>query len=97
MPDLESPTILVSTQLLNHNLIELCVIDSGHGISKDKLKRIFNPFFTTKSSGMGMGLSISSSIIEAHNGKLYARNNAEQGARFCFTLPITKEYSGNNK
>ena len=97
MPDLESPTILVSTQLLNHNLIELCVIDSGHGISKDKLKRIFNPFFTTKSSGMGMGLSISRSIIEAHNGKLYARNNAEQGARFCFTLPITKEYSGNNK
>ncbi len=96
MPDLESPAILVSTRLKNHNLIELCVIDSGHGISKDKLKRIFNPFFTTKSSGMGMGLSISSSIIEAHNGKLYARNNAEQGARFCFTLPITKEYSGNN-
>ncbi|MCU7951218.1 MAG: PhnD/SsuA/transferrin family substrate-binding protein [gamma proteobacterium symbiont of Bathyaustriella thionipta] len=97
MSDIESPTILVSTRLFNHNLIELCVIDSGHGISEDKLKRIFNPFFTTKSSGMGMGLSISSSIIEAHDGKLYAQNNADQGARFCFTLPITEQPGNNNE
>ena len=43
-----------------------------------------------------MGLSISSSIIEAHDGKLYAENNTDQGARFCFTLPITEEQLGNN-
>lgn len=96
MSDIESPTIVVSTKLHNHNSIELCVVDSGHGISEDKLKRIFNPFFTTKSSGMGMGLSISNSIIEAHDGKLYAQNNTSQGAKFCFTLPITEEQSGNN-
>jgi len=96
MSDNESPTIVISTKRHNHKQIELCVIDSGHGISEDKLKRIFNPFFTTKSGGMGMGLSISSSIIEAHDGKLYALNNIEQGARFCFTLPITEEQTGNN-
>ena len=96
MTEIEEATIIVSTKRFNNNFIELCVIDSGHGISEDKLKRIFNPFFTTKSTGMGMGLSISSSIIEAHDGKLYARNNTEQGARFCFTLPITEEHLGNN-
>ncbi len=87
----ESPSILVSTKQLNNSLIELCVIDSGEGISKDKLKRIFNPFFTTKSSGMGMGLSISHSIIEAHHGKLYAQNNSDKGSQFCFTLPAKEE------
>ncbi len=91
MSNIEKPVIMVSTRRLDPKLIELCVIDSGHGISEDKLKRIFNPFFTTKTSGMGMGLSISSSIIEAHDGKLYAENNPEQGARFCLTLPITEE------
>ena len=91
MSNIEKPSIMVTTRLSGHKMIELCVIDSGHGISEDKLKRIFNPFFTTKSSGMGMGLSISSSIIEAHDGKLYAENNTEQGARFCLTLPVTEE------
>ncbi len=96
MSGIEKPSIIVTTRRCNHKYIELCVIDSGHGISKDKLKRIFNPFFTTKNSGMGMGLSISSSIIEAHDGKLYAENNTEQGARFCLTLPITEEHLGSN-
>ena len=96
MADIDEPTIKVSTRRFNNNYVELCVIDSGHGISEDKLKRIFNPFFTTKTSGMGMGLSISSSIIEAHDGKLYAENNTDRGARFCFTLPITEEQLGNN-
>ncbi len=96
MSGIEKPSIIVSTRRSNHKYIELCVIDSGHGISEDKLKRIFNPFFTTKNSGMGMGLSISSSIIEAHDGKLYAENNTEQGARFCLTLPISEEHLGSN-
>ncbi|MDX2503653.1 MAG: ATP-binding protein [Gammaproteobacteria bacterium] len=96
MSGIEEPTIKVSTRRFTNDLIKLCVIDSGHGISEDKLKRIFNPFFTTKTSGMGMGLSISSSIIEAHDGKLYAENNTKQGARFCFTLPITEQLLGNN-
>ena len=95
MFDIEKPTIIISTRRSDQKFIELCVIDSGHGISEDKLKRIFNPFFTTKTSGMGMGLSISSSIVEAHDGKLYAENNPQQGARFCLTLPITEEQPGN--
>ncbi len=84
---------------LEDDMIELCVVDNGHGIGKDKIKQIFNPFFSTKNSGMGMGLSISSSIIDAHNGKLYASNNTIQGARFCFTLPLEKEtqfHTGND-
>ena len=96
MTEIEEPAIRVSTQRFNTDFVELCVIDSGHGISEDKLKRIFNPFFTTKTSGMGMGLSISSSIIEAHDGKLYAENNTGQGARFCLTLPVKEEHLGNN-
>ncbi|MCK5666617.1 MAG: PhnD/SsuA/transferrin family substrate-binding protein [Thiotrichaceae bacterium] len=102
--EVNEANIIISTKQLEtpsheNDMIELCVIDNGHGISKDKLTRIFNPFFTTKNSGMGMGLSISSSIIEAHNGRLYASNNTIQGARFCFTLPLTKEiqeHIGNN-
>ncbi len=96
MSSIENPVIMVSTRRLNQQIIELCVIDSGHGISEDKIKRIFNPFFTTKTTGMGMGLSISSSIIEAHDGKLYAENNSTQGARFCLTLPITEEPISEN-
>ncbi len=97
----EHPAITVVTRRADKKFVELCVIDSGHGISEDKLKRIFNPFFTTKTSGMGMGLSISSSIIETHDGKLYAENNPVSGARFCFTLPVTEQpvtekHLGNN-
>ncbi|MCU7835129.1 MAG: PhnD/SsuA/transferrin family substrate-binding protein [gamma proteobacterium symbiont of Taylorina sp.] len=100
--NVNGPGITISTKLVRDDAIELCIIDNGHGISKDKLKRIFNPFFTTKNSGLGMGLSISKSIIEAHDGKLYATNNTIQGARFCLTLPLISQNnvlegrSGNN-
>jgi len=67
------------------------VADSGVGISADSADRLFNAFFTTKSGGMGMGLSICRSIIEAHGGRLAAANNAGPGARFQFTLPTYQE------
>ena len=67
------------------------VTDSGVGISAENADRLFNAFFTTKSSGMGMGLPICRSIIEAHGGGMSAANNVGPGARFQFTLPVHQE------
>jgi two-component system sensor kinase FixL len=70
-------------------LIKVAVSDCGTGLTSDQLDRIFQPFFTTKRDGLGMGLSITRSIIEAHGGRLWAENNADHGATFSFTLPVT--------
>jgi signal transduction histidine kinase len=63
------------------------VRDTGPGLSPESLPRLFEPFYTTKSEGMGMGLSICRSIIEAHGGRLYAIPCEPQGALFQFTIP----------
>ena len=67
------------------------VTDSGVGISAENADRLFNAFFTTKSSGMGMGLSICRSIVEAHGGRMSAVNNVGPGATFQFVLPLHQE------
>lgn len=67
------------------------VEDSGTGFDPDKIDRIFEPLFTTKREGMGMGLSICRSIIEAHGGRLWATANLPHGATFQFTLPVNAD------
>jgi two-component system sensor kinase FixL len=70
--------------------VEVAVADTGPGIPTDVLPNVFDPFFSTKSNGMGMGLSISRTIVEAHGGQLWAENN-HRGATLRFTLPIVEE------
>ncbi len=65
----------------------VAVEDAGPGLEPQALERLFQPFYTTKVSGMGMGLSIARSIVEAHGGKIWATNNRTRGATFHFTLP----------
>ena len=66
---------------------EVAVTDTGPGISRDRLPRLFDAFFTTKEYGMGLGLSIARSIIESHGGRIWAEKNTDGGAAFRFTLP----------
>jgi signal transduction histidine kinase len=68
---------------------ELSVSDRGSGIQEDKLKKVFEPFYTSKEQGMGMGLSIARTIIEAHHGVISARNRDHGGASFRIKLPIS--------
>ena len=71
--------------------VVVAVEDSGIGIDKADLERVFHAFFTTKPEGLGMGLAIARSIVEAHHGRLEARSNPERGATFTLTLPAAKE------
>lgn len=80
-------TLTVSTVLDGNGLLLTSIADRGNGIPSDAADRLFEPFFTTKAQGLGLGLSICRSIIDAHGGRLCADNNADQGATFTFALP----------
>jgi C4-dicarboxylate-specific signal transduction histidine kinase len=83
--------VIIRSQQDDANEVLVAVRDSGMGIDPDDAERLFNAFFTTKPSGMGMGLSISRSIIAAHGGRLWALLNADHGATFQFTVPINSQ------
>jgi two-component system sensor kinase FixL len=69
------------------DMIEIAVSDTGHGFGHDGQANLFQPFFTTKETGMGVGLSISRTIIDTHGGRMWAETNEAGGATFRFTLP----------
>jgi signal transduction histidine kinase len=72
----------------NKNEIIVGITDTGSGINKDIFTKLFSKFITKSTQGTGLGLYISKSIIEAHGGKIWAKNNKDGGATFMFTLPI---------
>jgi PAS domain S-box-containing protein len=71
--------------------VEISVADRGHGIAPEQISQIFELFFTTKRNGMGLGLSIARSIIEAHRGRLWVESNSDGGVTFRFTVPIIED------
>jgi two-component system sensor kinase FixL len=85
--------LIVSNTAADDDMIEIEVSDTGSGFADDVKTNLFQTFFTTKDTGMGVGLSISRSIIEAHGGRMWAESNASGGATFRFTLPAASSES----
>jgi signal transduction histidine kinase len=91
-PITDRPQILRATsEIRDGERVVVAIEDSGTGIDPEKFDRLFDTFFTTKPHGMGMGLSICRSIIEAHNGRLWATAGAQYGSVFSFELPTRQE------
>ena len=86
----ERRELIVNTSRDESGDILVCIRDSGPGLAPDRIDRIFQPFYTSKAGGMGMGLSICQSIMEAHGGRLWASANAPRGAVFQFMLPCAQ-------
>jgi signal transduction histidine kinase len=88
-----SGTIAVITRVSANDpaTVQVTVCDCGKGVvNPAELKTFFQPFFTTKTSGLGMGLAISRALIEAHGGKMWAEQNPDRGISVHFTLPVEK-------
>jgi signal transduction histidine kinase len=79
--------LMITTRNIAPDQVQVTVEDSGIGLDPNTMARIFEPFYTTKSGGMGMGLSISRSILEKHGGRLWATAHDGPGPTFQFTLP----------
>jgi signal transduction histidine kinase len=89
--------LVIKTERHNGDGVCLAVTDSGVGLEPHASDRLFEPFYTTKDDGMGMGLSVSRFIVENHHGRLWATSNEGPGATFSFTIPgasgVTAEHS----
>jgi two-component system sensor kinase FixL len=88
MQNCERREMKVSTRIVEGNLIRADVADTGPGLPEEIKDRLFEQFTTTKPHGLGVGLSISRSIVEAHNGKIWAAPNPGGGTIFSFVLPL---------
>lgn len=82
--------ITARTSLVDDATAEVSIADSGPGIAHEKIEHIFEPFFSTKDAGMGMGLSIARTIVASHRGRIWAANRREGGAVLRFTIPLAK-------
>jgi signal transduction histidine kinase len=80
--------LAVATRRLSEFEIETAVCDQGRGLADEAAGRLFEPFFSTKTDGMGLGLSICRTIVEAHGGRIWITPNSERGVTARFTLPI---------
>ncbi len=85
----DSRKIVIKTENVQDQSVRVSVMDFGEGIDETRREKLFEPFYTTKPGGMGMGLAISARIIRAHSGSIWGENNHDRGATFSFSLPAT--------
>lgn len=83
----EQRSLRIRTEQRSDGTVEASLQDAGSGLSAEALEQLFAPFYTTKPEGMGLGLSISQSIVESHGGRMHVQGNPAGGAVFTFTLP----------
>jgi two-component system sensor kinase FixL len=88
--------IRIAARPEGEGMVEISVSDTGPGLSEEVAARLFHPFVTTKPTGMGIGLSISKTIVEAHGGRLWGENEGDGGAAFRFTLRAADKEGGSN-
>lgn len=82
--------VWVETRRAPNNQLIVCVIDQGPGLTEEEQAKLFDRFYTTKDKGLGMGLAITQSLVESHNGELWIESPESGGASFCFSLTITE-------
>jgi two-component system, LuxR family, sensor kinase FixL len=87
----------VTTSTIGEERVEIAVADTGPELAVEVREKLFQPFVTTKSSGMGVGLSICHAIIEAHGGRMWATDNPRGGTVFRFTVPMARAAEGRDK
>jgi two-component system, LuxR family, sensor kinase FixL len=97
LPQFTQRELSIETSLNDLNYIVVRVKDNGPGLTPIQREKILTPFFTTKSSGMGMGLSISRSLVEAHHGTLHFNSKEDKGTTFYFTIPTETPANGRNE
>jgi C4-dicarboxylate-specific signal transduction histidine kinase len=95
MEETAQKDLIIRTRVVSDNKVEICISDSGCGVDKNMIDELFDPFISTKEQGMGLGLSISQGIIEAHDGNIIIEENTRGGASFSFNLPIAESPSLN--